>query len=258
MASRAIGWAVGVAVAALGLQAGSAGAVELHVLAAGAVEATVHDMVGQFEKQTGDTVTLTYGAVGALRDKIYAGVPADVTIVTPVILEQLDAKGLVRLETRTDLGRVGGGIAVRRGAPEPAVGTEEDLRRALLAADRVYYADPATATAGAYFMKVADRLGVGDQVRKKGRMAPGGKEAMRLMAKDAGTAIGLTQISEIVAVPEVKLIGHYPGALETSTLYAGVVLNTTGHPEAAQAFLKFLLSDPVQARFRKGGFDPAH
>jgi len=215
-------------------------------------------MVGQFEKQTGDTVTLTYGAVGALRDKIYAGVPADVTIVTPVILEQLDAKGLVRLETRTDLGRVGGGIAVRRGAPEPAVGTEEDLRRALLAADRVYYADPATATAGAYFMKVADRLGVGDQVRKKGRMAPGGKEAMRLMAQDAGTAIGLTQISEIVAVPEVKLIGHYPGALETSTLYAGVVLNTTGHPEAAQAFLKFLLSDPVQARFRKGGFDPAH
>jgi molybdate transport system substrate-binding protein len=90
-------------------------AVELNVLAAGAVEAVVRDVVGSFEKESGHTVKLTYAPVGALRDKIYAGEPADLTIVTPVIIEQLLARGLVRSDTRTDLGRVGGGIAVRKG-----------------------------------------------------------------------------------------------------------------------------------------------
>ena len=95
-------------------------AVELNVLAAGAVEAVVRDVVGSFEKESGHTVKLTYAPVGALRDKIYAGEPADLTIVTPVIIEQLLAQGLVRSGTRTDLGRVGGGIAVRKGSPRPA------------------------------------------------------------------------------------------------------------------------------------------
>jgi len=80
---------------------------------------------GVSEKESGHTVKLTYAPVGALRDKIYAGEPADLTIVTPVIIEQLLARGLVRSGTRTDLGRVGGGIAVRKGAPRPAIGTPE-------------------------------------------------------------------------------------------------------------------------------------
>jgi molybdate transport system substrate-binding protein len=233
-------------------------AVELNVLAAGATQSTVHDMVGQFEKQSGHTVKLKYGAVGALRDRIYAGDPADLTIVTPVIIEQLHAKGLVRIETRTDLGRVGGGIAVRAGAPRPAVGTAEELKQALLAADLVYYADPATATAGAYLVKVADRLGVGDAVRRKSRTAPGGKEAMEMMAMDTGKAIGLTQISEIVSAKGVVLVAPYPGDLQVMTTYTGIVLTHTPHPEAAAAFLKFLMSPPVQERFARAGYDVSH
>jgi len=233
----------------------AAQAVELRVLAAGAVESTVHDMVGRFEKESGHTVKLTYGAVGALRDKIYANEPADLTIVTPVIIDQLQAKGLVRSATRTDLGRVGGGIAVRMGAPRPHVGSPEELKQALLAADHVYYADPVTATAGAYFMKIADKLGVGEAVRKKGRSAPGGKEAMLLLAKDPGNAIGVTQNSEIIAVKEVLLVGPYPGDLQLLTTYTGIVLTRTPHPEAAEAFLKFLTSAPVKERFVKAGYE---
>ena len=68
---------------------GQAQAVELNILAAGATESIIRDMVGTFEKESGHTVMLTYDPVGALRDKIYAGEPADLTIVTPVIIEQL-------------------------------------------------------------------------------------------------------------------------------------------------------------------------
>ncbi len=230
-------------------------AVELNVLAAGAVEAVVRDMVGSFEKESGHTVKLTYAPVGALRDKIYAGEPADLTIVTPVIIEQLLARGLVRSGTRTDLGRVGGGIAVRKGAPRPAIGTPEELKQALLAAKEIYHADPKIATAGAYFLQVADRLGIGEEVRKKGRTAGGGKVSMELMAKSTVEAIGLTQISEILSVPEVELVGPYPGDLQLMTTYTGILLERTPHPAAAEAFLRFLTSPPVQARFRQQGYE---
>jgi molybdate transport system substrate-binding protein len=231
-------------------------AVELNVLAAGAVESIVRDMVGTFEKESGHTLKLAYAPVGALRDKIFVGEPADLTIVTPVIIEQLQAKGLVRPTTRTDLGRVGGGIAVPKTAPRPAIGTPDELKQALLAAQEIYYADPKIATAGAYLLQVADRLGIGEEVRKKGRSAGGGKETIELMAKTTSNAIGLTQISEILSVPDVVLVGPYPGDLQTLTTYTGIVLTRTPNPDAAEAFLRFLISPPVQARFKQSGYEP--
>ncbi len=230
-------------------------AVELNVLAAGAVEAVVREMVGRFEKESGHTVKLAYAPVGALRDKIYAGEPADLTIVTPVIIEQLLARGLVRPGTRTDLGQVGGGIAVRKGAPRPAIRTPEELKGALLGAKEIYHADPKIATAGAYFLQVADRLGIGEEVRKKGRTAGGGKASMELMARSTAEAIGLTQISEILSVPQVELVGPYPGDLQRMTTYTGILLERTRHAEAAEAFLRFLTSSPIQARFRQQGYE---
>jgi molybdate transport system substrate-binding protein len=232
-------------------------AVEINVLAAGATESIVRDMVGTFEKESGHTVRLTYAPVGALRDKIFAGVPADLTIVTPVIIEQLQAKGMVQPATRTDLGRVGGGIAVRLGAPRPAIGTAEELKQSLLAAAEIYYADPKIATAGAYFLKVADRLGIAEEVRKKGRTAGGGKVSMELMAKSTAKVIGLTQISEILSVKEVVLVGPYPGDLQSMTTYTGILLKDTLRAEAAKAFLGFLMSPPVQARFKQAGYELA-
>jgi len=233
-------------------------AVEINVLAAGATEAVIRDTVGSFEKESGHTVRLTYAPVGGLRDRILAGEQADLAIVSPAIIEQLQAKGAVQPATRTDLGRVGGGIAVPLGAPRPAIGTPDLLKKALLAAEEIYYADPKIATAGAYFLKVADRLGIGDEVKKKGRTAGGGKVSMELMAKSTAKAIGLTQISEILSVKEVALVGPYPSELQTMTTYSGILLRDTARAEAAKAFLNFLLSPAVQARFKQAGYEPTH
>lgn len=90
---------------------------KLNVLAAGAVEAVVRDVVGSFEKKSGHMVKLTYAPVGALRDKIYDGEPADLAIVTPAIIEQLLARSLVRSGSQIDLGRVGVESPSARGSP---------------------------------------------------------------------------------------------------------------------------------------------
>jgi molybdate transport system substrate-binding protein len=252
-----LAWRLAGGLGAALLLAGGTGALadDLAVLAAGATESTVRDVVGTFEKESGHTVALSFGAVGALRDRVQAGERADAVVVTPVIVDQLAARGLVRAGSRIDLGQVGGGIAVRAGAPRPSVGTPGDLRRALLQAAEVYYADPATATAGAYFLEVADRLGVGDEVRRKGHVAPGGREAMEAMALSKADAIGLTQVSEILSVPQVVLIGPYPGDLQSSTTYSGILPAGTRHPEAATAFLRFLAGPLARARFARAGFE---
>ena len=229
---------------------------ELRLLAAGAVESTLREVLPTFEAAHGKPVRVTYGAVGQLRDMLLNGAPADVAIVTPAILAELEPKGLLRAGSRVDLGRVGGGIAVRAGAERPAIDTPEALRRALLAADEIFYADPAIATAGAYLLVVADRLGVGAEVRRKGRTAAGGKEAMQLMARSTGRAIGLTQVSEILSVPEVVLVGPYPGDLQRETTYSGVVMAGARQPERAQALLRFLAGPAVQGRLRGAGYPP--
>jgi molybdate transport system substrate-binding protein len=232
--------------------------VEISALAAGATEAIIRDTVEKFERESGHTVRLTYAPAGAIGNSILAGEPADLVVTTPAVIDRLLLAGKVRPDTRTDLGQVGGGIAVPLGAPRPAIGTPAELKQALLGAEEIYYADPKIATAGAYFLKVADRLGIGDEVRKKGRTAGGGKIAMQLMAKSAAKAIGLTQISEILSVKEVALVGPYPGELQTMTTYAGILLKDTPRTGAAKAFLNFLLSPPVQARFKQAGYEPTH
>jgi molybdate transport system substrate-binding protein len=79
---------------------------------------------------------------------------------------------------------------------------------------------------------------------------------MELMAKSAASAIGLTQISEILSVREVVLVGPYPGDLQNMTTYTGILLTRTPQTEAAEAFLRFLTSPPVQARFKQAGYEP--
>lgn len=124
-----------------------------------------------------------------------------------------------------------------------------------MAAKEIYHADPTIATGGAYFFQVAERLGIGEEVRKKGRTAGGGKVSMELMAKSTVEALGLTQISEILSVSQVEWVGPYPGDLQLMTTYTGILLERTPHPAAAEAFLKFLTSPPVQARFRQQGYE---
>ena len=230
---------------------------DLRVLAAGATESALRAVVVAFEAERGRVVDVAYGPVGALRNRIVAGDPADLVIATPAILEPLSGRGLLRPGPRFELGRVGGGIAVRKGEPIPRVGTPGELREALLSAEAIYLVDPAVGTAGAYGLEVADRLGVGAIVRGKVRLAAGGKEAMRLMASSTAHAIGLGQVSEILSVTAVVLVGPYPPPLEKFTPYVGAVLAGAADPELAKAFLRFLASAPAQARFRAAGFEPA-
>jgi len=80
---------------------------------------------------------------------------------------------------------------------------------------------------------------------------------MQLLGKDEGRAIGLTQVSEIVAVDTVTLVGPYPGDLQRMTTYSAVVAARAQLTPAVQAFLGFLASPRLKARLVAGGYEAA-
>jgi molybdate transport system substrate-binding protein len=237
----------------------------LSLFSAGAIQASVVAAVPEFATQSGLTITFTFGSAGALRDQILTGTSgADVAVVTPAVVTALDAKGFLHAGSRVDLAQVGSGLAVRSADQLPDISDSDKFKAALLAADEIYYADPALATAGAAFFKNCTTLGIADTCAAgpngKGHTFPTGADAMAAMAlSTAATVVGGTQISEIKAAAGVKLVGEYPSApidLHVNTVYTAIIVEGTKNLDNAQLLLQFLRGDSFMTQLASYGFGP--
>ena len=223
----------------------------LHILSGGAAQALVGRLKPAFEQAQGIGVEATFGAVGFMRDKLVAGEPCDIVIVTQALIGELAAQGHVDAETAMPLGIVKTGIAVKEGEPHPDVSTREALRSALLKAPGIYFPDPVKATAGIHFMKVLKALGVDTGMKDHLRTFPNGATAMAEMAKAPRPhVIGCTQVTEILHAPGVELVGLLPHEFELATVYTAAVTTRAQHPQQAREFVRTLASAgaaPVRA-----------
>src|SRR5690349_19525899 len=118
----------------------------LHALSAGAAQGVVSALQAQFGVEAGVELRATFGAVGAMNEKLQAGELCDVIILTAAIIDDLQRAGQVIADTAAPLGRVRTGIAVRSGEPLPPIGDTDALRRSLLASSAIYIPDPQRAT----------------------------------------------------------------------------------------------------------------
>jgi molybdate transport system substrate-binding protein len=228
----------------------------LNFLCAGAAQGLVKALQGEFAAQTGAALQGRFGAVGAMKEALQAGEPCDVMIVTAAMIDVLCTEGKLRAATRTPLGRVRTGIAVRSGSPMPDVATPEALKAALLAADSVYFPDPVRATAGIHFANVMRELGIFETLEPRFRTHPAGAIAMReLAASSSANPIGCTQITEINYTPGVQLVGALPPVFELATVYTAAVSANAANPELAERFIT-LIAGPAQQPLRAaGGFE---
>jgi molybdate transport system substrate-binding protein len=241
-------------VAAVWAGAGRAEAVDLQVLSAGAMRSIVTELTGAFEKETGNTVKLTFGTVGVIKAKLADGAPADVVIMTQEAMQEMARQGAVVEGSWTAIGRTGIGVGVRDGAPKPDISNSESLKQTLLAAKSLTYVDPAQGgTSGIHFAGVLQRLGIADQVKSKTTLVPGGYPA-ELVAK-GDVAMVVHQISEIIPVKGVTLVGPLPKELQKITVYgAGVAVASTAKPEA-KAFITFLARPDFKPKLAAAGLD---
>ncbi len=230
----------------------------LNVLCAGAAQSLVTALQARFLAETGYSLATRFGAVGALREALLEGAACDVMIVTDAMVTALGGAGHLRPESRTLLGQVHTGLAVRADEAPPPVATGAQLTAAVRAANGIYYPDPLRATAGVHFTDVLRRLGVLDEVLPRCHTFVNGTTAMRaLAASQAPAQLGCTQVSEILFTPGLRLVGTLPPGFGLATAYSAAIAPGSGQCEAAAAALLGLLGSAQTQDLRSRlGFDP--
>lgn len=229
---------------------------QLRLLSGGAAHGVVDALAPQFKVETGAEVVGTFGPVGAMRDKLLAGEPADLVILTKALIAELAAAGRVLPDTCADLGRVRTGVAVKQGDPIPDVSSAPALRAALLAAKEIYFPDPVRATAGIHFAKVLDSLGVREPLAPRLRPHPSGAAAMRAMSRATGGGLlGCTQITEIMITPGVTLVGPLPADFELATVYSAAVCATAASADLARRLAALLTGELTRTLRAQLGFE---
>jgi len=209
-----------------------------------------------FRRETGNDISADFSAVGAMKAKVLAGEPVDLVILTAPLVEELIRSGHVLPGTRSDLGKVGTGVAVRAGTPLPDVSNAEMLRGNMMAAARIVCPDPAVATAGKVVMNLVDKLGIASQVKEKMQYFPNGYAAMRWLAASTGTLeMGITQITEILPNKGVTLAGPLPEELQVKTTYSAGLAAQARHPDAARDFMSYLTAPAARDILAAAGFE---
>ena len=223
---------------------------KLRFVSAGAAQGLVLALA----RQAGFEVEGSFGAVGAMLERLRAGEACDVVILTKAQIARLAADGAVDAASVVDLGAVPTSIAVREGRAPPDVSSATALRAALLDADAIFFPDPAKATAGIHFAKVVEQLGIADTVGARFRTFPNGATAMASLAHASGHAIGCTQSTEILATPGVRLVAPLPPGLELRTVYTAAVNARAAAREEAARFVDLLGGEAQRGARPTAGF----
>jgi molybdate transport system substrate-binding protein len=231
-------------------------AAELKVLTAGAYKEILRALVPGFESATGNKVVLDNATAGVLTQRIEGGEAFDVGVLGPAAIDALIAKGKMVTGSRVALARVGIGVVVKAGAPKPAIATVETFKQALLAAPSVAYIDPkAGGSSGIYIAKLLQQLGIADAVNAKAKLIQGGLVAEHIANGEA--ALGLHQISEILPVAGVTLVGPLPAEIQNYTVYAAGIGAAARDPAAARTLIERLHGSDAAAVLKAKGMEPA-
>jgi len=228
----------------------------VNVLSGGAAAAVVRGVQEQFERATGARLAGTFSAVGQMRDRLLAGAPCDVVILTRPLVAGLIESGHVVAGSQRSLGLVKTGVAVPAGAAHPPIGNREQLAAALRGARAIYHPDPRQATAGIHFMNVLKALGLEGELAGALRPFPNGATAMAEMAHCGDAQVlGCTQETEINYTPGVELVGSLPKEFELATDYTLGICARAWEPELAARLAALLAGPASEAVRRQGGFE---
>lgn len=239
--------------AVLALASAGALATDVSVMSTGAVRSAFAEAAGNWEKGSGHKVNATFEPAGPLRKRLAAGERGDVLIIPLENFPALERDGVVVPGSRRDLGAVAMGVAVKQGAKLPDISTPEALKRVLTEAKSLTYMDPERGTSGKYFDEVVlGKLGIRDAVRSKATLGEGGYIAEKVARGEVELAFH--NITEILPVQGVTVVGLLPAELQKPTVYSGAVMIGAKNPREAAALLDFLASPPGRKSFLDRGF----
>ncbi|MGY3691413.1 molybdate transport system substrate-binding protein [Bradyrhizobium sp. USDA 3240] len=227
----------------------------LNILSGGAAQGLVRSLAPAFEAESGFVIAGDFGAVGAMADRLRAGVPTDIIILTAALIAKLANEGLVLRSSIADIGRVETALAVRTGDPPASAEDVASLRAALLDADAIFVPDTKASTAGIHVAKLLAQLDIADAVAGRLRIHPNGATAMRHLAESSDRRpIGCTQSTEIISTPGVVLSGTLPPGYGLATMYTAAVATQASAASQAQRLIALLTSPETSELRSQAGF----
>jgi len=238
--------------AALSLAASPATAAELKVLSGEGAKVAVAALCAQFETATGTKVDVHFSVNADVIKKADAGEAFDVVVGNPPTIEKLIASGKVVAGSRADIGRSGLGVAVKRGAPKPAIGTVDDFKKTLLAAKAVAF--PGRGASGIYFVGLLDRMGIKDQMQ--GKLKPMAAEDTAEVVARGEADMVVVVATRLVGVGGLDVVGPIPEELQTKIGFAAGLSASAKQPEAAKALIKFLSAPSAAPTLKANGVEP--
>jgi molybdate transport system substrate-binding protein len=218
---------------------------DLRVLSGGAAKSLVDPLAASFP---GGKVDMQYQPMGKLTESLAQGAKVDMVIVTEETLPRLEKEGRVKRGAKP-IARVGIGVAVNEKAPSPDISTVDAFKKTLLAAKSVVYIDPKVGTSGKHVAEVLSRLGIAGEVNAKAKFGQGG-----YIVEPVGRGeieLGIHQISEILPVKGVKLVGELPRELQKYTVYVAVPVTDS---RLVLDFIQHLTGPQARKRLAQAGY----
>lgn len=223
----------------------------LKVLSAGAVKRGVALIASEYERKTGNRVTVEFTPVPELRQRIAAGEAADVVIATPAAMDELQGK--IVADSRGFVGRSRMGVVIHADAAMPEIHDTASFSKVLLGATAVVHNE---ASSGLYAVKLIGKLGLAKELGKRIVMVRGGAAVMEYVAAHPGAA-GLAQISELMVLMDrgcaVKLAAPLPDAIQNLTSYDAAAMTASAAADTALELTRALTSPEAKKTFAATG-----
>ena len=245
-----------IAAASFLMLAQAASAAEIKVYATIGMGSVLKELQPKFEQASGHKLDITWGLAGALAKRVADGETPDALVAIKGGVDGLVTSGRIAQPSAATFALSGVGVSVRSGAPKPDISTPDKLKEALIAAKGIAYSDPSKGGAsGVHFAKVAERLGIADQVKAKSKHPETAGLPGKLLL-DGSADLAIAQVPELLEVQGTDLVGPLPGDLQNITVFAGGVVTGAKQPDAAAAFLKFLQTPEALATIKAKGMEP--
>jgi molybdate transport system substrate-binding protein len=226
---------------------------QLTVLSSMATRQILTDLAGMYKQRTGTPFAIrSMGGVEAAR-LARAGDLADVVILAAKVMEQLEAEGHLVPGTRAGFARSGMAMAIRSGAAHPRINDEDGVKEAILTARKVCYS---TGPSGDHLLQLIERWGLIGSVSQRLIQAPPGVPVGTMLAQGEAD-LGFQQLSELLHVPGIEVVGPLPSEIQAVTVFTAGVAKASSRPEQAKALITYLTSRETEVTKRQYGMEPA-
>jgi molybdate transport system substrate-binding protein len=211
------------------------------------------DLVPPCEQRTGCRIAIqSMGGVEAAR-RIRAGEPTDIIVLASTVMQQLETEGYVVAESRAAFAHSGIAMAVRSGARRPSVKDEASVKQAILRARMICYS---SGPSGDHLIELWRRWGIAEIISSRAMQAPPGVPVGTLLAGREAD-LGFQQLSELLHLPGIEVIGPLPPEIQATTLFSAGVCSGSSKRDEARAVVAYLASGEADAAKRRHGMEPA-